>query len=625
MQVTKRVAIPPLVIVPLVAASALLAGSHVDGEAVAKPGQARAGLKPFHSCPQLVRYAKRHQQATSPPVVEGDFGAPGATTPQGGAEGRAPEPGYSGTNVQEQGVDEPDVVKSDGKLILALGDGKLHAVDAQGDEPRLLDSLSFRELGGDRLEVYPYELLRYGDRALVMASAYGPVGPAERSLIYPGYGRTMLVEVDVADPGNLKITRTFEVDGSYLSGRLNGSTARIVISSYPQFPIDAGGGGGDTPVAAAKRNWLPTGVLRNRVSGRKTVRPLMGCRDIRRPTNFSGLGMLTVLTVDLSKGLDPSDADTVMTYGDIVYGSPNALYVATQRWYQGTPSDDRLSEVSTEIHKFKATDSANTDYAASGEVPGFMLSQWSMSEHEGALRVASTTSPPWNQGAGGESESFVTVLRENGNRLIEAGSVGGLGQGEQIYAVRFIGETGYVVTFRQVDPLYTLDLSQPSDPTVVGELKIPGYSAYLHPVADGLLLGVGASADQQGRREGAQLSLFDVSDLSRPRRIASYEVSDGYTDVEYDHRAFLYWPPKQLAMIPVQVYNADTELSGATGFHIDPAGSIRRIADVTHGSPPGAYISRSLVIGNRVYTLSDRGLLSSDIDTLEPGSFVPWN
>ena len=150
-------------------------------------------------------------------------------------------------------------------------------------------------------------------------------------------------------------------------------------------------------------------------------------------------------------------------------------------------------------------------------MPGVLLSQWSLSEWEGALRVASTEQPVWWGGPRTESETTVTTLGQRGDALVRLGRVGGLGKGERVYAVRFIGDVGYVVTFRQVDPLYTLDLSAPSQPVVRGELKIRGYSAYLHPVGDDLLLGIGQDADDDGRVVGAQASLFDVSDL-RTRR-----------------------------------------------------------------------------------------------------------
>ncbi len=172
----------------------------------------------------------------------------------------------------------------------------------------------------------------------------------------------------------------------------------------------------------------------------------------------------------------------------------------------------------TEIHRFDVSDPDETAYTGSGAVDGYMLSQWSMSEHEGILRVASTTSPPFDPTGEqqGESESYVTALATTGEKLTRVGRVGGLGRTEQIYAVRFMGDVGYVVTFRQTDPLYTLDLSDPTEPRVVGELKIPGYSAYLHPVGEGLLLGVGQDADASGQTQGLQASLFDVSDPAEP-------------------------------------------------------------------------------------------------------------
>lgn len=160
-------------------------------------------------------------------------------------------------------------------------------------------------------------------------------------------------------------------------------------------------------------------------------------------------------------------------------------------------------------------------------IPGSVLNQYSLSEHVGRLRVAST------EDLTRESESFVTVL--SGDRLARVGGVGGLGRGERIYAVRFAGEKGYVVTFRQTDPLYTLDLSNPADPRVRGELKIPGYSAYLHPVAEDRLLGVGQDTTEEGRTKGAQVSLFDVSDLATPRRLAVADLGEYSTSsAEFD-------------------------------------------------------------------------------------------
>ena len=152
-----------------------------------------------------------------------------------------------------------------------------------------------------------------------------------------------------------------------------------------------------------------------------------------------------------------------------------------------------------------------------------------------------------------QSQSLVSVLSVRGRQLVTVGSVGGLGRGETIRAVRFIGPVGYVVTFRQTDPLYTLDLSRPDRPRVVGELKLLGYSAYLHPVGDGLLLGLGEAADATGATSGLQMSLFDVSDPATPRRLAQVQVTGAYSDAEGDHHAFTF--ADGLALAPYTRYS----------------------------------------------------------------------
>ena len=308
----------------------------------------------------------------------------------------------------------------------------------------------------------------------------------------------------------------------------------------------------------------------------------------------------------------------------------------SQNWAAITDDDsaDAFEDYTTDIHKFDISDPASSTYVATGRVTGFMLSQWSMSEYEGNLRVATTTSPDWWWGADRESESFVTVLEEQDGELVEVGQVGGLGKGERIYSVRFIDEVGYVVTFRQTDPLYTIDLSDPTNPEVVGELKILGYSAYLHPVGDGLLLGVGQDATDEGRTLGTQVSLFDVSDLANPERLHNFTLDNGYSSVEYDHRAFLHWPETGLTVIPVQTWSWDEETETESGFSGAIAieatrDGIQEIGRITHGknteseeywwAPP---IERSLVIGDSLFTYSYDGLLQSDLDTVEPGTFV---
>ncbi len=329
--------------------------------------------------------------------------------------------------------------------------------------------------------------------------------------------------------------------------------------------------------------------------------------------------MLSVVTIDLAKGLPAIDTDAVVAGGEVVYSSPSSLFVATQRWLSPEAQAEAISGVRTQIHRFDVSDPSATSYVATGAVDGFMLSQWSMSEHEGVLRVASTTSPPWTQGGEiGESESFVTTLATAGDRLVEVGRVGGIGRGEQIYAVRFIGDAGYVVTFRQVDPLYTLDLSDAAKPRVAGELKIPGYSAYLHPVGDGLLLGVGQDANEDGVTTGVQVSLFDVSDPAAPTRLSQVGLGKATTtEVEYDHHAFTYVAETGLVVLPLEDWDATAAgFYGAVGVRVDGAGALASTERTSHGGYDAA-IRRCVVVDGRLFTVSAKAIAEHDPGTLD--------
>jgi hypothetical protein len=616
---------------PLVAAAAvLLAASPGVPEAAARSRPSAARLKAFTSCAALVSYARRNLRRTGgrvwSGVVDVPLGGPARGAPETVAAPQA-APGsagtdYSTTNNQEEGVDEPDVVKTDGRRIYAVSGRTLYALDAR--TPRLLGKL---ELG----EGYGYELLLRGDRLVALWRPVTQVSvdgspPPVRSSLAPiaSPGTTRIADIDVSDPAAMRIARSETVDGDYVTARLNGATARVVISSSPHVLIE--------PATAARvSGWLPRAVLAAR--GRRSVRRAVACRAVRRPARFSGLGMLTVLTIDLDRGLPAIDSDALMTDAQTVYGSTKSLYVATQRWIDPRTAPDRIPEgVRTAIHRFDASNAERTDYRASGEAPGYLLNQFSLSEFRGVLRVATTQEPVWASGQRAQdSESVVTVLDQHGDRLDEVGRVGGLGRGERIYSVRFIDDAGYVVTFRQVDPLYTLDVSDPTRPRVRGALELLGYSAYLHAVGRDLILGVGRDASPQGRLRGAQLSLFDVSDLAAPKLLSRRALgSSSSTDAEFDHKAFLFWPPSKLAVLPVQIYgdgqtSQGPDFTGAIGFRIDRAGGIDETGRVVHDrGGPAEPVTRSLVVGSRLFTLSGRGVLASSLSTLAPGTWVPF-
>jgi hypothetical protein len=408
-----------------------------------------------------------------------------------------------------------------------------------------------------------------------------PPGTPQAAVVpVPAAPSAVLTEVDISDPAAPRIVHTLEVPGSVLSARLTGAVARVALQTLPS---------GGNPARAA--TWLPRGVLRRPHARRARARALVHCRAVRRAAGFPGTDVLTVLTIDLDRGLPAVDSDAVMTAGETVYGSPDNFYVAAAR-YTRAPA--------TVIHRFAAAAGDSTAYAGSAEVAGSLLSQWSLSEHAGFLRVATTD---------GDAGGLVSVL--DVARMAPVGRLAGLGPGERLQGVRFVGDIGFVVTFRQIDPLHVVDLSDPAHPALRGELQIPGYSAYLHPLGPGRLLGVGQDATPEGRLLGAQLSLFDVSDLAHPTRIAHRSLGEGTsTEVEWDHHAFFYDAGQQLVVLPVDNV-ADAFRLGAAS--IDPAGSIEH---------HGAAVRRTLLIGGRLYTVSDAGVMASALPTLAELGFA---
>ncbi|MCY3560484.1 MAG: beta-propeller domain-containing protein [bacterium] len=509
---------------------------------------------------------------------------PTATPAREGADGD-----FSGTNVQVGGVDEPDIVKTDGRRIITVRDGTLTVIDVTGDEP----AITGRVLLGDR---WGGELLLHGDRVLMLHNHYGTIEPLAADAAARRYDRDIVIIDEVLLDGTPRRGRSLHVEGRYVSSRSIDGTARVVIVSFPSelgfvYPRSRAG---EAVATAANRlvvaqstleDWLPDYRV---VSSEGTVAAdgqILACDRVYVPSQFSGFGSLAVLTFDLEEPLTLGDGAATFAAGETIYASHQNLYVATNTWLPRPFGDDvgRRRDIEdryrTSLHKFSLTPGGPAVYEASGSVKGHLLNQFSLHEHDGRLFAAVTDGSPWS--AGRQSESLIFALEQRGDTLAVVGSVGDMGRGERIYSVRYIGDRAYVVTFREVDPLYVVDLSDPAEPEVLGELKIPGYSSYLHPVGDGLLVGIGRDAADDGRIRGFKASLFDVSDPAEPAEIDTWTLTDAQSSVEWDHRAFLWWAPEQLMVVPVWSWRNDVP-GGAAVFEVTREGGLDYQGLISH-------------------------------------------
>ncbi|MGH3716084.1 MAG: beta-propeller domain-containing protein [Micromonosporaceae bacterium] len=580
--------------------------------------------------------------------------APGAPADKGGSA-----PDHSGTNVHEAGVDEPDLVKTDGRRIVTVADGVLRVVDVA--TRKQTGTLRLPHDGGqtyDRAYAEAGQLLMYGDRALVVLSnphvrydGGGPVPGAEPAA--PGRADpeasapelaivgVELVQIDLA--GTPRIISRMKLDGEYVDARAVGGTVRLVTRSAPRVPFAYPDGSHRSEARAQRDNritlerttiadWLPRYEIDN---GRTVTRGQVGCQAVSRPTAYTGTSMLTVTTLGLeASALSGKQAVSIVADGSTVYGTGKTLYVASAQ-HQAIPVDavrepESMPKPRTNVYKFDTSRAGTPRFTAAGSVPGWLINQYAMSEHDGYLRLA-TTVEEFGGAAQPRSQSAVYVLAHDGKKLTTVGRLGGLGKSERIYAVRFSGPVGYVVTFRQTDPLYTVDLRDPRSPKLLGELKIPGFSAYLHPAAAGRLIGVGQEANEQGQVQGTQVSLFDVSDLSAPRRLAQYHVKAGHSEAEYDPHAFLYWPKTGLLVIPVVSYGAERAepdkgepVVGALVLKLS-GDSFTEVGTIAHPNQDyrGA-VRRSLIIGDTLWTVSSAGLLANDAETLQKQAWISF-
>ena len=492
---------------------------------------------------------------------------------------------FSTTNLQVVDVDESDVFKTDGTYLYIQ----------QGNILRIIQAAPLSALGsvgeieiGDRID----EFYLFDHYALVLGVRYERVDPdaadngsgsagvgAAPTPLYDGYydyyyteTHYFVAQVDLADPTNPAIVHQLEVDGSIYNSRLTDGRLVLVTNYRPSFPYDR------TGVAELTLDDLMPRV--RTASG--AAAPIVHWSGWLHPAEPDGYATTTVMTIDASN--IESILGSLAIVGDtgVIYMSTDALYLTDDDY-----SDDYGYRPMTGIHKITFDDNGVPHYAASGTVPGRLLNQFSLDEHDGYLRMATHVEDysffiePWFDDivfampgvsiavadVAARAQSFesveptnaIWVLGQLDAKLEVAGAIEDIAPGEDIYSTRFMGDHGFLVTFRQIDPLFVLDLSDPTAPFLAGELKIPGFSEYLHPIGENHLLGIGQSttdAEWGGTiRDGIQLSLFDVTDWANPSVVEQITVgADGSTsDVATTHKAFTYRPSDGLLALPAVV------------------------------------------------------------------------
>lgn len=539
--------------------------------------------------------------------------APAADESTGGASNGS---GTSATNTQEAGVDEGDITETDGRFVYSIIDNRLRSVDL--DTATVLADLEV-PLGES-------QMVLVGDVLVVATNSWSQ----STSTVVTRYS---------IDSGVPVFRRRDHLEGSMVSMRVVDGVVQLVLQAGITNRLDfvsPRDGTTDAQEAAKERNieviealdaedLLPRSFEESVLGAWGTPAVAIDCARMGHPGDFSGWGITWVAvldteTLDTDAASVPLGAAGLITQAGSTYTSEESLYVTTNRWNDVVDEEwvsNNPESPRTVIHRFSLLD--GVEYVASGEVIGTLLNSYSMSEFEGDLRVATTA---YSDDFGGGQDNGVHVLRVDGADLVEVGSVRGLGRGEQIQGVRFDGPRGYVVTFRQVDPLYVIDLSNPSNPAMVGELKIPGYSTYLKPIGGGRLIGVGMSGTETGQITGVQVSLFDVSDPAAPRQVATAEIAE-WSEATWDPHAFLWWEPTGQIVIPKEMNCVEF---GGPGC--ESAVVLRLESDelVEQGRLMQWFpIRRSMIASNRLVTVSAGGVLVSDMETLDEISDIRFD
>jgi inhibitor of cysteine peptidase len=529
---------------------------------------------------------------------------------------------YSTTNIQVAGVDEADIVKTDGQYIYvattndyySASQNNVYIVKAAPQDPRVIAKISL----GNETYVAGLYLSQDSNQLVVLGSqyqvyAYNGLQPS--LAIYPYYSsvNTFLSVYDISEKAAPVLARNLTLSGSYFNSRMIGDYVYVVVSQSAYVYED---------VVPLPKVYTATGtdeIPATKVYYSDTANYTYAENNYFTFTSFYGLNLK-----NLSQEL--TNMTILMGGASTMYVSLGNMYVTYPTWSEGGGY--------TSIYRVSVNQDA-LSFEAKGSVPGYVLNQYSMDEYNGNFRLATTS---WND----TTRNAVYVLNSNltavGEVKLENAEVR-----ETIQSVRFMGDKAYIVTFQQKDPFFVLDMSNPTAPRVAGKLEIPGFSSYLHPYDENHVIGLGMENNT------VKLSLFDVTNVNAPTEIAKYIVQGDYTssDALYEPKAFLFDKQKQLLVIPVSI----TQYGVVSGGGVVPpsgAGGAASTPVLEGGYWQGAYVfkltlsgfelkggvthqentsqqyygdynlnvNRALYIGNTLYTVSNAKVLLNDLDSL---------
>ena len=534
---------------------------------------------------------------------------------------------YSKTNTQVQGVDEADIVKTDGTYIYYLTNEKLTIINTENaSQMKEMSTIKFDET------FTPEEIFLNNDKIIVIGKRY-EYDKTERKIgidedfLYPNYmdkTYTSAKLYNVKDKTNPTLERTVEVEGDYLTARMIGSNVYIASNKYMYYAYIC-----NTYKSTElneddfKPHYLDT------ATSNETKSINFDC--IYYIPEFEDTNYLNIVAFNITNNQE-ANVESYLGAGEEIYASKENLYVTKTKYDYERKNK---TSITTEIYKFNLNN-ANCTFAKAGDVPGSVLNQFSMDECNGYFRIATTDSTSWNSES---NTNNLYVLNEN---LETIGKIEGLAKGERIYSVRFMGNRAYMVTFVETDPLFVIDLSNPTTPTVLGELKIPGYSKYLHPYDETHLIGIGEDTEVvnygYGDRvvtNGMKMAMFDVTDPNNPQELYNVKIGEKgtYSELLYNHKALLFSKEKNIIAFPISITDNDYKVTfqGAIVYGVSLEKGFELKTKISNSATDyDRYYSRNRVeriiyIKDTLFTLSNGLIKAVDLNTFETKGSIELN